>query len=63
MNFIVVNNAIIDRDKVSCLIQDPAGELRVTVYFDNGERLNFVGKEAADVWKEFDVDKKSWRDE
>lgn len=52
--FVTVNNVVIDKTKVSCLIQDPQGEHKVTVYFDNGQEVAFVGAEAAEVWKAFD---------
>ena len=61
--FVVVNNIILNREKVACLVLDPGGELKVTVFLSTGEKLYFIGKEATDVWAAFDIDKKSWRDE
>ena len=61
--FVVVNNIILNREKVACLVLDPGGELKVTVFLSTGEKLYFIGKEDTDVWAAFDIDKKSWRDE
>lgn len=53
-DFVVIANTIIDREKVACLIQDPDGEHKVTVYLDSGQEIVFKGSEAAEVWRAFD---------
>ena len=55
-NFVTVNNVVLDRSKVTCLIQDPDGEHKVVVYYDSGDKVTFSGSEAALVWKEFDTE-------
>lgn len=54
--FVIINNVILDKEKVVCLIQDPQGEHRVVVWFDSGDKVTFEGSEAALVWQEFDAE-------
>lgn len=54
MTFITVNNVILDKEKVVCIIQDDKGAHRVTVWFNDGRELTFEGSEAAELWRHFD---------
>jgi hypothetical protein len=52
--FVTINNIILDKEKVACLILDEQGKQEIIVYLDTGEHLKFTGAEAALIWKEFD---------
>lgn len=60
MSFVRINNSIIDTAKVSAIWQDERDVSKVTVLFDNGKELVFVGQEAMDIWRELDTDK-GWK--
>lgn len=57
--FVRINNVLLDPAKVLYLRQDGR---KVVVVFDGGERLEFEGPEAAEVWAAFDDDK-GWRND
>lgn len=60
MKFLAVNNVLFDPAKVVYLMQDEKDVNKVTILFDNGERLECKGAEAAQMWKHFDEG--GWRE-
>lgn len=53
-----VNNVILNIDKIIYVIQDRGDVNKVRVIFDGDLKLDFVGAEAAELWKELDPDKR-----
>ena len=53
-DFVRINNTLIDPKKVTALFQDENNVNKITIIFDNGEKLHFTGAEAVELWKEFD---------
>lgn len=60
--FIIVANMIMNPAHIVHAMLDPDGEQKVTVLFDTGKPIVFLGAEAAALWKELDKEK-DWRDE
>lgn len=62
MKFIHAGNALINPEKIVCIYQDDEDKDMVRVLFENGEKLNFHGKEAAELWRALDPER-DWKDE
>lgn len=60
--FLRINNILIDPGKVIYLQQDEKDPNVVVMMFDNGKSVDFIGAEAAEVWRHFDDDR-GWRGE
>lgn len=62
MTFIRINNIIINSERVLYLLQEQGNINRVTLMFDTGVKFDFLGSEAAELWRHFDSEK-TWQDE
>lgn len=56
-----VNNILFDPKRVIYIKQENSDVNHVTLVFEFGEKLEFKGSEAAELWKLFDGEK-DWRD-
>jgi len=59
VNFIKINNIVFDKDRVLWVTHD--GIKKVTVRFEDGENMEFVGDEAVECWRIFDTES-DWRE-
>jgi len=63
--FVTVNNWVINMDRVAYVLQEPDDVNKVTVVFaavpNERNGLEFIGREAAELWKVFSDDK-DWRE-
>ena len=55
-----VNNVILSPEKITVVIQAERDVNKVTVVFDNGYKLEFIGAEAAELWRRLD-EEGDWR--